>query len=106
MIQSNETDLLIHLLLLELSHSVDTAATEVKIREHFEELMNDEDLLMIPISVLHRVINYDIGVSLFAFLMKCLYNIGSSASVLFDKFDISQLDSEQLEALESNTDFN
>jgi hypothetical protein len=80
--------------------------TEGKIRSHFEELMNKDDLQKVPISVLHRLINYDIGVSLFGFLMKCLDKIGSCASILFDKFDISQLDTEQLEELESKSELN
>jgi hypothetical protein len=53
---SHEFELLIPALLFELKRKVDTPMTEWKIREHFESMMSDPQLLDLPLSVIARAI--------------------------------------------------
>jgi hypothetical protein len=101
---SHEFELLISSLLFEVKRSVDTSKTESRIRQHFESMMSDPQLLDLPLSVIAHVIRTDVDDihSVFFFLKQCLDRFGSAGSVLFTNFEILKLNTEEICELEND----
>jgi hypothetical protein len=103
-ISSHEFELLIPALLFEVKQNIDTSKTELKVREHFESVMSDPQLLDLPLSVVARVIRTDIDnfPAFFFFLKQCLNRFGSAGSILFKNFDICKLNIDEIREIEND----
>jgi hypothetical protein len=110
-IEENAKDRLVETLLFDLDCGRDTSGPEKGIRENLVYAVKDERLTTAPLSVLNRIIDFQIIAdgedlhTVFVFVMKCLAGIGSHASVLLSSLDVSRLCPQDLEALTHDSNF-
>jgi hypothetical protein len=79
------------------------------IHDNFKRFMRYDRLLRLPLSIMNRVMNYDVQneyfEEFFEFLKKCVTVYGSSGSVLLRRLDLSRLTFDDIQFISDRADF-
>jgi hypothetical protein len=97
------SEFLIPLLHSEIDSGLETKETCEMIRSRFLLFVKDDRLLDFPLPIINRIVNLDDQADhfdeIFGFLMRCLRQFGSAASILFQGLDMGRLKHWQLREL-------